>query len=117
MFGFSFQEFIFFSLVIVLLSGAGLLQPVLNAMREIRGGKPGVDAGASSGGRMPTPSDLDISFRLLGISPTATIDEVERAYRQKAKVHHPDLGGDDDAMRALNEAYNLIKNARRAARR
>ncbi|MBI2435597.1 MAG: DnaJ domain-containing protein [Candidatus Hydrogenedentes bacterium] len=105
MLGFSPQEFLVFTLIIVLLGATGLLQPVLNALRELRGGRP-ADA-------PPSPTDLDISFRLLGLAPSATLEEVERAYRQKAKKHHPDLGGDDDAMRALNEAYNLIKNARR----
>lgn len=114
MFGISFQEFVFFALVIVLLSGAGLLQPVLNALREIRTGKPAAETAAR---HAATPGNLDISFRLLGLSPSATLEEIERAYRNKAKVHHPDLGGDDDTMRALNEAYNLIKKTRRTPTR
>ncbi len=52
-------------------------------------------------------------YRLLGVSPSARWEEVERAYRRKAKIHHPDLGGDEDAMRALNEAYSVLKRLRR----
>jgi len=56
--------------------------------------------------------DIELSYRLLGLSSNAPWDEVERAYRQKAKRHHPDLHGGEDAMRALNEAYALLKRAR-----
>jgi DnaJ-class molecular chaperone len=108
MFGISLQELLAFAGIVFILSITGLLQPMLNAMREFRG-QPPLD-------QPPPPvrrSDLDVSYRLLGIPPSATMEEVERAYRQKAKRHHPDLGGDDDAMRALNEAYNQIKRARR----
>ena len=47
------------------------------------------------------------------MTPSAKWEEIEKAYRSKAKVHHPDLGGDEDAMRALNEAYNYIKKLRK----
>lgn len=57
--------------------------------------------------------DAEICYRLLGVSPSASWKEVEKAYKAKAKVHHPDLGGDEDAMRALNEAYQYIKKHRK----
>ena len=105
MFGISLQELLAFAGIVFILSATGLLQPILGAMREFRG-QPPLETPP------PSRSDLDVSYRLLGISPSATMDEVERAYRKKAKLHHPDLGGDADAMRALNEAYNQIKRAR-----
>ncbi|HOJ67509.1 MAG TPA: J domain-containing protein [Candidatus Hydrogenedentes bacterium] len=69
------------------------------------------DAGERAFGA-PHPADLELCYRLLGISSSATWEEIERAYRKKAKIHHPDHGGDEDAMRALNEAYQALKRAR-----
>ena len=56
-----------------------------------------------------TTADLELSYRILGVAPSASWDEIVKAYRRKAKVHHPDRGGDEDAMRALNEAFSLLK--------
>lgn len=56
--------------------------------------------------------DIEVCYQLLGVSPSASWDEVQRAYRRKAKLHHPDHGGDEDTMRALNEAYARIKRLR-----
>lgn len=107
MFGISASELLGFLAILFILQLTGMLHPLLNALRVVRGQEP-LDAPP------PSRADLDVSFRLLGIAPSASLEEVERAYRKKAKLHHPDLGGDDDAMRALNEAYNLIKRARKA---
>ena len=62
----------------------------------------------------PVPSkDLELAYKMLGIAPSASWPDVEKAFRAKAKLHHPDHGGDDDVMRALNDAYALIKRARK----
>lgn len=42
----------------------------------------------------------------LGVQAGATKDEIERAYRNLAKEHHPDVGGDADAFVALQAARN-----------
>lgn len=44
-------------------------------------------------------------FELLGLSATATRDELTEAWRRLAREHHPDRGGDVAAMQALNAAY------------
>ena len=48
-------------------------------------------------------------FSVLGISPSATEDEIKSAYRKLAKKYHPDLNpGDQTAeekMKEVNEAY------------
>jgi curved DNA-binding protein CbpA len=36
---------------------------------------------------------------------------VKAAYRSLAAQLHPDAGGDDRAMRRINEAYQLLNNA------
>ena len=108
MFGFSPKELVIIIGIIVVLSYAGLWPSVIRGLRELRGERVEDPPVPVRGG-----GDMDMCFRLLGLSPTASLDEVERAYRQKAKKHHPDHGGDDDTMRALNEAYNRIRKSRR----
>ena len=49
-------------------------------------------------------------FRTLGVSETATEDEIKAAYRALAKKYHPDLNPDDPQgaekkMKEINEAY------------
>ena len=59
--------------------------------------------------------------QLLGVSENATQEEIKRAYRRKAKECHPDLHpGDPDAarkMNELNEAYDMLMNPEKYARR
>lgn len=44
-------------------------------------------------------------YVVLGVAPTATMAELATARRRLAKRLHPDLGGDADAMQALNAAF------------
>jgi hypothetical protein len=101
------HDLIIMVIIIVVLSGTGLLPAVVRGLREFRGER--VDPPPAS---PPTTRDQDLSYKMLGLSPSASWDEVERAYRQKAKIHHPDHGGDEDTMRALNDAYRMIKRSR-----
>ena len=53
-------------------------------------------------------------YDILGISRDASLDEVKRAYRKKARENHPDLNPNDpaaaDRMNKVNEAYDRIIN-------
>jgi hypothetical protein len=102
----SLQEILGIVIIIVVLSATGLLPIIVRGLRELRGERFDDEAPASSG-------DLDMCFRMLGISPSSNWDDIERAYKRKAKIHHPDRGGDEDTMRALNEAYNRLKRSRK----
>jgi len=50
----------------------------------------------------------DVCYHILGVTPSATLNEIRRAYRRKAKQFHPDHGGDPDIMNALTRAYEHI---------
>ena len=58
--------------------------------------------------------DLDSAYKVLGIEPSATDDEVKKAYRRLALKHHPDrvatLG--DDVKQAAERKFKEINDAR-----
>lgn len=58
--------------------------------------------------------DLESAYKVLGVSPTATDDEVKKAYRKLALEHHPDkvsaLG--DDVRRAAEKKFQEINAAK-----
>ena len=60
-------------------------------------------------------------FEVLGVQPTASIDEIKAAFRQRARQYHPDrvegLGPElreiaEKRMKQLNEAYNCAVRSR-----
>lgn len=53
-------------------------------------------------------SELAQARRLLRVSPTATPDEIRAAYRRLVVDMHPDRGGSDARLAALNHARDLL---------
>jgi len=55
-------------------------------------------------------------YEILGASEDASLREIERLYKRAARQLHPDRGGAEEDMKALNEAYSVLHNeqARRA---
>lgn len=51
---------------------------------------------------------------VLGVRQDATRNELDRAYRSWAKVHHPDTGGNPDRFREVTNAYQLAAREVRA---
>ena len=47
-------------------------------------------------------------YKILGVSKTATADEIKKAYRKLARTHHPDAGGDEAKFKEINEAYEVL---------
>lgn len=51
-------------------------------------------------------------YAILGVSPSAPMEDIERAYRTKAKTDHPDQGGSAEAFTRLQQALEQIRKER-----
>ena len=51
-------------------------------------------------------------YNILGVPRTASAEEIKKAYRQKAKQHHPDRpDGNAEMFKRVNEAYEILSNS------
>ena len=59
-------------------------------------------------------------YEVLGVSRSASDDEIKKAYRKLAKKYHPDLNpGNAEAeknFKEVNEAYEVLSDANKKAR-
>lgn len=49
-------------------------------------------------------------YKTLGVSRTASADEIKKAFRKLARTHHPDAGGDEQKFKEINEAYEVLSD-------
>ncbi|HLD90898.1 MAG TPA: J domain-containing protein [Patescibacteria group bacterium] len=53
-------------------------------------------------------------YKILGVSNGATTDEIKKAYRKLAKLHHPDKNQNDptaeENFKRINEAYEILSD-------
>ena len=84
-------------------------------------GGAGSSAHGRSSGRSTTATTNDARatttsiWETLGITARATVDDLKRAFRQRALATHPDRGGDAEAFREVQRAFKEAQ--RRIARR
>jgi len=81
----------------------------------------GISSADSQSIRATFFDDLESAYKVLEISPSATDEEVKKAYKKMAVKYHPDkvshLGEDvqksaTEKFKKINEAYERIKKQR-----
>lgn len=65
---------------------------------------------------MVAPGDPRGFYKLLGVHRTASAEEIRAAFRDRAKLYHPDGGSvaaDQERFRLLREAYEVLRDPQR----
>lgn len=55
-------------------------------------------------------------YEVLGVSKEASIEEIKKAYKSKAKEYHPDKGGDEEMFKEVSEAYEHLSDPDKKAK-
>ncbi|KAJ8601973.1 hypothetical protein CTAYLR_008805 [Chrysophaeum taylorii] len=58
---------------------------------------------------------MDAYYDRLEVSPRASSDELKRAYKRLSLKLHPDKGGSEAEFKAMNEAYEVLKDEKKRA--
>jgi DnaJ-class molecular chaperone len=54
-------------------------------------------------------------YEILGVSKTASQEEIKQAYRKLAKIHHPDKGGDAETFKKIQTANETLSDEQKRA--
>ena len=52
-------------------------------------------------------------YEVLGVDEKATSAEITKAFKDLAKKHHPDRGGDEAKFKEINEAHDTLKSSQK----
>ena len=55
-------------------------------------------------------------YDVLGLQPSASPENITKAYRNLAKEFHPDRGGNEQKFHEISEAYDILKDPHKRAR-
>jgi DnaJ-class molecular chaperone len=55
-------------------------------------------------------------YETLGVDQSASADDIKKAYRNLARVNHPDKGGDAEKFKEIGQAYEVLNDPERRAR-
>lgn len=72
------------------------------------------------GAEPPKPPDIvdpNDPYNILDIPPDSPDWLVDLAYKHRARKVHPDMGGSDEEMKRVNNAYGKIKKRRKSRRK
>ena len=88
-----------------------------DAKKAKKGKKAKNSSSSSSGKKKQDPWSCvdDLSgtklYEVLGIQFDATCEEIKKAWREKARKHHPDKGGDAEKFAAIQKAFETLSDA------
>lgn len=51
-------------------------------------------------------------YEILGIPPSADVEEIKAAFRNLSMQHHPDQGGDADKFLEVRDAYKILSEVK-----
>jgi preprotein translocase subunit Sec63 len=53
---------------------------------------------------------IENPYKILGVTPFSSKDQIKKAFRKKARKHHPDVGGDVEYYMNIKDAYERLLN-------
>ena len=52
-------------------------------------------------------------YKILGVKRNASFEEIKKAYRKQIKKYHPDLGGDEEKTKLINNAWTILSDKKK----
>lgn len=59
---------------------------------------------------------MDKYYRILGVEPGASQEELKKVYKKLALKYHPDHGGDENHFKEIVKAYDILTGKRQLSR-